>query len=203
MSQFHKYLGVVLFLPFIGWVITGIFFFVKPGYQDAYNRLIVTTYPLKSQYQIISQPDWQEVRLLKTILGEHLLARSGDVWRHYNPRTLEEVNIPEERQVRLIVEDAIKNNLKRYGKIISVERLKVVTENQVKITLDWSQLKLHQTGKDTEFINQMYKIHYLQWSGIEGVDRIMGVIGLMAVLLLTLLGLRMSISRRKTNNRKK
>jgi uncharacterized iron-regulated membrane protein len=58
-------------------------------------------------------------------------------------------------------------------------------------------MSLYQQGKDTDFINQMYKIHYLQWTGIKSIDKVLGIIGLILVLLLAFLGLRMSIAYKK------
>ena len=43
----------------------------------------------------------------------------------------------------------------------------------------------------------MYKIHYLQWTGIKSIDKVLGIIGLVLVLLLAFLGLRMSIAYKK------
>jgi hypothetical protein len=49
-------------------------------------------------------------------------------------------------------------------------------------------MSLQQRGKDTDRIDLLYKIHYLQWTGVKSVDRVVGFVGLMFVLTLTTLG---------------
>ena len=35
----HRIIGIALLLPFFGWAITGMVFFIKPGYAGAYEIL--------------------------------------------------------------------------------------------------------------------------------------------------------------------
>lgn len=199
MKKWHKYLGWLMVLPFVAWAITGVFFFIKPGYQDAYASLTVKQYPLQQSYYLAGNPNWQEVRLLRSILGDHLLVKANDKWRQLDPHSLQPVNKPTETQVRNLVNDAISSNPERYGEIATIEGTQITTNTGVRINLNWQQMSLYQQGADTDFINQMYKIHYLQWTGIKAIDKVLGIVGLGLVLLLAGLGVWLSLSQRNRN----
>ena len=85
----HRITGLLMLLPLTGWAITGAVFFLKPGYAGAYDLLQVKTYSLEPDISMQADPSWLEVRLLKTILGEHLLARTSKGWLHLDPLSLQ------------------------------------------------------------------------------------------------------------------
>lgn len=199
MRKFHKILGLTLLLPFLGWAVTGVFFFIKPGYSEAYQSLSVKTYPFETPLPALKPNDnWQQVKWLKTTLGLHLMVKQANGWMHLNPSTLEPISSPSNEAVRRLIEDAILDKQERYGKLISLEGDKAITSTGAQITFNWSQMSLRQRAKDTDFIDRMYKIHYLQWTGIESIDKVLGIVGLGAVLILAVLGLRMAFPRRRT-----
>ncbi|MBV1909425.1 MAG: hypothetical protein KUG78_08885 [Kangiellaceae bacterium] len=193
MKKIHKKLGLILLLPFVCWTVTGVFFFIKPGYQQAYQSLAIKSYPLDTAIGIPDDSSWNEVRLINTILGTHLLVRTGDNWQQLDPKSLRQRAVPNESEVRQLVADAISEDKSRYGEIEFVSNTEVKTSNNIEINLNWSQLQLSQKGPDTNFINLMYKIHYLQWTGIAAFDKFLGIIGLALVLILSLLGTRMAL----------
>ncbi|TQV87290.1 PepSY domain-containing protein [Aliikangiella coralliicola] len=199
MKKIHQYLGLLMLLPFLAWAVTGVFFFVKPGYKQAYEKLSIQTYSLAQLPEVATEPGWQEMRWVRSILGLHLLVRESDKWHHIDPQTMQVNDTPTMRQVRRLVDDAVQMNPQRYGNIQTIEDLKVTMDTGVVINLNWSQLKFYQKGPDTHFINRMYKIHYLQWTGIETIDRVLGIIGLTVVVILALLGTLMTFRRRVKN----
>src|SRR2546426_4265817 len=97
----HRVTGLVMLLPMIGWAVTGAFFFLKPGYSGAYELLQVRTYPLDATMTLQPDPSWLEVRVEKTILGEHLLARTSKGWIHIDPRTFEPKPDPSADETRM------------------------------------------------------------------------------------------------------
>ena len=197
MKKLHKYLGFIMVLPFIAWAVTGVYFFIKPGYKSAYESLPIQTYAITDTIELKGNEAWLETRVIKSILGTHLLVKTDDGWQHRDLNTLNIIETPTQKQIEILLNDAIKHNPLRYGNIASIEGLKVVTDTDVRISLNWNNMSLYQQGKDTDFINQMYKIHYLQWTGIKSIDKVLGIIGLILVLLLAFLGVRMSIAYKK------
>lgn len=176
-----------MLLPFAGWAVTGAIFFIKPGYGGAYEALAIKTYPMETAVTLPPNPAWLEARYLKTVLGEHLLVRTSSGWKHLDPKTLAERPAPGESELRALLSDAFTANPSRYGHVARVEGASVTTDTGVHVTLSWTRLALAQRGADTDRIDGIYKIHYLQWTGIAAVDKVLGAVGL--VLILTLSGL--------------
>ncbi len=194
--KFHRVIGIILLLPFFGWAITGLIFFLKPGYKDAYEMLAPKTYPLEQKYTLAPDPAWLEVRYLRTVLGEHLLVRTSAGWSNLNPQTMQPQAMPSDDKIKLLLQDAFTAHPQRYGNIVSITDNTIKTDTGVEITLDWKRLSLQQKGKDTDRIDWLYRIHYLQWTGISSIDKPLGLMGIFLVLILTMLGIRLAFTLR-------
>lgn len=184
-----------MLLPFVGWAITGMTFFIKPGYRGAYEMLAVKTYPLAADMSAKPQPGWREVRYLKTILGTHMLVRTDTGWVHLDPATLQPAGAPAEADVRRLLADAFTSNPERYGRVVSIANGTARTDTGIEIAFDWNRLTLQQHGPDTDRIDLLYRVHYLQWTGQKSLDKALGLAGL--VLLVTLTGLGATLAFRK------
>jgi len=198
MKKLHKYLGFIMVLPFLAWAVTGVYFFIKPGYKAAYESLPIKTYAITDTIELKGNKAWLETRIIKSILGTHLLIKNDKGWQHRDFNTLNIIETPTKKQIETLLNDATKHNPLRYGNITSIDGLNIITDTDVRISLNWNNMSLYQQGKDTDFINNMYKIHYLQWTGIDSIDKVLGIIGLILVLLLAFLGIRMSIGYKKS-----
>ena len=197
--QIHKVIGLFLVLPMIGWIFTGLIFFIKPGYQAAYDQLSVKTYPLEKSFVIPANKKWKEIRLLKTILGYHLLVKTDNGFEHLDPISLQPKALPHVEEINLLLHDSFLNNSDRYGYVITNDGLKANTSKEIEVTLNWQQLTLRQKGQDTRLINALYKIHYLQWSPFEYINQLLGIVGLLMLMTLTTFGIKLYISGRKIN----
>jgi len=199
----HRVLGLILLLPICGWAVTGFVFFIKPGYKAAYSPLRVREYPLEGAAILQARPGWLEVRALRTVLGDHLLVRTEDGWAQLDPGTLRPRELPDDDELHRLVQDAIEPDRARYGEIASIFRheggarsASVTTTTGVRIDLDWTTLALNQSGRDTRRIDALYRIHYLQWTGVPLLDRALGVVGLASLVGLAALGLRLALPSR-------
>jgi uncharacterized iron-regulated membrane protein len=191
----HRVIGIILLIPFVGWAITGLVFFIKPGYTGAYEVLTPKFYPINKQLLIGDDPNWLEVRYLRTILGDHLLVRTDSGWMNLNPDDKRPRAAATDDETRRLVQDAFSMNPKRYGQIVSVSGNTVTTDTGVVVTIDWNRMSLQQTGSDTKWIDSLYRIHYLQWTGVRSIDRVVGLTGITLVLILTGLGARLAFRR--------
>lgn len=189
--RLHRLAGLVLLLPMLGWAGTGAIFFLKPGYDDAYSSLTVKTYPLEAPLAVKAPADWLEVRYLRTVLGPHLLARTATGWSQFDPVTLAPRPAPGEPDLRALLSEAIDANPVRYGSIVSIEGTSATTSTGAAVTLDWNRLSISQRGRDTDRIDWFYKVHYLQWTGIDMIDDVLGLTGLVLIVGLSLLGARL------------
>lgn len=176
--------------PLVLWGLTGIIFLLKPGYEGAYQKLTPKLYTLQQTLNVASAPEWQEVRVLRTILGDHLLVNLQGQWKQLDPVTLDERDAPSESNIKALVSDAISIDAKRYGEIESIEAGVVVTNTGVEISLDWPTMTLRQKGLDTRIIGALYKVHYLQWLGVPWLNKILGALGIVLLLCLSALGYR-------------
>jgi uncharacterized iron-regulated membrane protein len=196
--RWHRVFGLLMLLPLTGWALTGAVFFLKPGYAAAYQQLAVRTYELKGGQAIAPEPAWLEVRLLRTILGTHLLVRKTAGWSQLDPDTLAPRAEPTEEQIRELISDAISVEKSRYGEVVTANRDgEVITSTGVRISLDWQRLSLSQRGPDTNRIDFLYRIHYLQWTGFAVIDRVLGGAGIVLVLALAWFGARLLLVRQR------
>lgn len=172
-------------LPFIGWAVTGMIFFIKPGYGDAYAPLAVKTYALED-WQPQAKPEWLEMRAMRTVLGKHLLVKTAAGALHLNEAG-EPWAMPDEAVLTRLVEDAVAGK-ERYGAVLRVEDGTAHTETGCRISINWQGLSLYQKGLDTDRIDMIYNIHYLRWTGNKAIDQVLGGLGLTLLILMTITG---------------
>lgn len=195
--KLHKIIGLILVLPMLGWTMTGIIFFIKPGYQGAYEQLSVKTYPLSDSIVVQPNNEWQEIKLVTSILGDHLLVKANGKTEHLDPASLLPKPVPSEAEFKTLLLDAFTDNSERYGDVIKLDGLSAQTNTGVEIKLDWNNLRLSQKGQDTHLINLLYKVHYLQWTPSKNFNQFLGILGLILLALLTALGVRIYLRNRR------
>ncbi|PWT89210.1 MAG: hypothetical protein C5B55_11760 [Blastocatellia bacterium] len=195
IRKLHRLIGLALSIPFLCWAVTGLVFFIKPGYASAYEQLTPKTYPLTESLSLTPDPAWNEIRLVRTVLGDHLLVRTKEGWLHLDPKTRVAKPKPNDSEIRVLLKDAFSANPSRYGDIASINGDTVKTTTGVQVRLDWSTLSLQQMGPDTERIDRLYRVHYLQWTGVKNVDKVVGFVGLTCVMALTVLGVVLAFKR--------
>lgn len=172
----------------LGWTFTGIIFLTKPGYEGAYHQLAIKKYPIDSPVNISSDKSWDEIKLVKSILGLHILVKEEGNSKNIDPDNLQVAKLPSEDKIIKLVTDAIEGNTERYGKIESIDGLTLFTNTGIEITLNWNTLSLSQHGNDRRVIETLYKIHYLQWTGWDIPNRFMGIAGLFSLAMLSIFG---------------
>ena len=195
--KLHTVAGLALLLPFLAWIVTAMIFYIKPGYEGAYEFLQPRTYPISAGLSVPADSSWREIRCLRTILGEHLLVRSTGGWMQLDRATRSPRPSATPEEFRTLVSDAISQNPARYGQVSTISGDTAITTTGIVITLDWSRLSLSQRGPDTDRIDLLYRIHYLQWTGIRALDKILGPLGLALVFALSLLGVRLALQQRR------
>jgi hypothetical protein len=92
-----------------------------------------------------------------------------------------------------LIADAFTANPARYGRILSLDGSVATTDTGAVITFDWNRLSLQQRGRDTDRIDLLYKVHYLQWTGQKTIDKVLGLAGLTLLIALTALGARLAL----------
>lgn len=195
-QKIHAYLGLFLLAPLLAWSITGAIFLLKPNWGSAYERISIKTYPMHDRITITPDAQWQEFRLLNSILGHHLLVKQEGVWRQLDITTHQPKSAISTDEEQLLLNDAISVNPDRYGVIEKRSETTFITTTGVELNLNWADLSISQKGKDTKLINMLYKIHYLQWLAIKPLNVTLGALGLVGLVLLTALGVTSYIQRK-------
>ena len=196
-TKTHRIVAVTVAIPILLWSLTGIVFLTKPGYGAAYETLLPKTHTMPAALSVEPKAHWNEVRLFRTILGDHLMVRQGQSWQHLDPATGKKKPSPSEEDITLLVGDAISATLDRYGRIIAFNSGSITTDTGIEITLDWNRMRLSQQGRDTRLIDLLYKIHYLQWLGKKKPDKILGILGLFLLIVLFGTGLGLLLGKKE------
>ena len=194
-SKIHRLLGLVMLLPLLAWAITGVIFLTKPGYEGAYEKLFIKTYDIESDLDVSPHKGWEEIKFIKSVIGLHFLVKTNGSFKQYDLKTLSPSEAPTELQVKQLISDAIQVNTERYGVIDRVEGFKAYTSTGILIQLDWDEMTLSQRGMDRKVIETLYEIHYLQWTKWDGVNFVLGVVGLFCLVSLTIIGFGLYISK--------
>lgn len=189
--RLHRSVGILLLSPLVAWSLTGLVFLIQPGYGAAYEFLQVRTYPLASTLQIPHNPQWQEVRVLRTVLGTHLLVKTEAANLHLDASNGQPFAAISDAQAIHLVNDAVSINPARYGEILTLENGLFRSSTGIEISLNWDTLSLQQYGRDTLWIDRLYKLHYLQWTGIKPLDKLLGVLGLFLLIVASITGAMM------------
>src|SRR4029079_9972507 len=105
-----------------------------------------------------TQSGWREARIVRTILGTHVLARTDQGWRNLDAATLQPAPVPPHDQLLRLLEDAFTANPGRYGRVTRIVDRDARTSTGVDVTLDWDRLTLQQRGRDTARIDALYRI---------------------------------------------
>ena len=132
----------------VGWGLTGLLFLVKPGYDGAYEVITTKTYPLEQKLNIAPSENWEEVRVIKSVLGNHLLVTVEGKTNQWVFNTLKQTPMPSVTEIAHLVEDAIADKKDRYGSVLAVDGTTVHITTGIQVTVNWDELKLDQIGSD-------------------------------------------------------
>jgi hypothetical protein len=198
--RLHRWLAIILLFPLVAWSGTGLLFHVKPGWARAYDMLSAErplatagVASIETVAATFSTPI-ERVELFGTALGPmYRITTHGGVElvdaagaRRRSPLTADDA--------RELAADAVAHSRQRelYGAIgnATVEGNTVhVGFAHATVDVDRASGKLTQRGTDTDRIDWLYRIHYLQWSGNPDVDRVIPVVGLGLIWIVAFAGL--------------
>jgi hypothetical protein len=197
LNRRHRLIGIILLLPFLAWSATGVFFLVRPGFAEAYERIPVRRYALPQTMPVAPQEGWRELRYFRSVLGDHLIVQTEDGWQHRHAETGQSWSLPNEDDLTRLLQDAFAFNPDRYGRIVAVDGSRARTDTGVSINIAWDTLAISQNGRDSRWIDRIYSIHYLEWTGFYWTDRILGLGGLALLIYMTYTGALMAFGRQR------
>ena len=198
----HRWLAIVLVIPLVLWSITGLLFHLKPGWSRAYDMLDPER-PAQVHIDKLVLPDGAtRVEVFSTAIGP--LARvttpKGDELYDAGTGT-KRSPLPIDAAQALAV-DAIGRShfASAYGTATRV------TSTETTVTLELADGpvveagrndgRLSQRGPDTDRIDWLYRIHYLQLTGNKTFDKILALAGLLLIWLVLIPGVVLFVRRR-------
>jgi len=203
LRRCHRILGAVLVLPLLVWTATGLLFLVKPGWRGAYEPLqalredpvdlgeVVPLALVAGEAGAVSR-----VELASTALGPlYRLSGPGLDARLVDARTGAVLSpLAPEAGATIAADAAARAQASaRYGAVVDAredgDAIAVSFEGGALVRVGRTDLSLSQSGPDTALIDALYRIHYLQWTGVAAVDRSLVLAAIAGTWALAALGL--------------
>lgn len=200
-SRVHRYLALVLVVPLVVWSVTGLLFHLKPGWSRAYDMLdaerpLETTQVTPLANVAAMFPDGiQRIELFGSAIGPLYRVTTAKGSALIDATTGAKRSPLTESDVRTLALDAVSHSRVKeaYGEIAKTD----VRDDVVKLTFSKGPIvevsrddaRISQHGSDTERIDWLYRIHYLQWTGKKTLDRVLAIIGLALIWLVMIPGL--------------
>jgi hypothetical protein len=155
----HRWCAIVLVALLVVWSVSGLLFHLKPGWDRAYDML---------------SADRGKIETLDTAVGP-LTRASGKLATTLSVEDAEK-----------IARDALQRSSHRgaYGAVTRVtsDATSVTLEcEHARVRIDRASARISQRGADTERIDWLYRIHYLQWTGNATLDKVLAFSGLMLI----------------------
>ena len=195
-ARVHRWLSVVLVVPLAVWSITGLVFHLKPGWARAYDQLAIERPTTLHPASLAPPPaDVQSLELFDTVLGPLYRidgARLVDA-RTGQPRVLS----PDD--ARALAADAVARSPHAYGAAGAVTSddatVHIAYGSGVRVDVSRADARISQRGSDTDRIDWLYRLHYLQWTGNRTLDRVIAVAGLVLIWMVFVPGLVLFVRR--------
>jgi hypothetical protein len=189
-------------LPFALWATTGLLFHLKPGWDRAYERLSIESQEPTLDAAVLidvmsilgNGAPATRVELFGSVLGPlYRISRAGgtSLVDGQNGSLISPLSRAEGLR---LVDNAVARSPHRdaYGERIAVKfeskQLRVRFKGGRTVSLNRNSGELAQKGSDTDVIDWLYRIHYMQWTGQVWADRILSTTSIVGVWLVTMLG---------------
>ena len=202
--RIHRWLAIVLVIPLVVWSITGLLFHLKPGWSRAYDILEPerpAAIHLDKLASVLADQAVTHVEVFQTAIGplaRVTLPKGDELWDADTGTKRSPLPID---AAQALAVDAIARSPhgSSYGAISKVTS----TETSVRVELDGAVVevgrndaRISQRGADTDRIDWLYRIHYLQWTGNKTLDKMLALFGLILIWLVLIPGVVLFVRRR-------
>ena len=162
----HRWCAIVLVALLVVWSVSGLLFHLKPGWDRAYDMLSV---------------DRAKTETLETAIGP-LTRSKGKLAAPLSVGDAEK-----------LARDALDRSAYRaaYGEVrrVTSDDASVTLEcEHARVRIDRGSARVSQRGADTERIDWLYRLHYLQWTGNATLDKVLAFAGLLLIWIVMIPG---------------
>ncbi len=209
-ARAHRWLALGLVIPLLVWSVTGLVFHLKPGWARAYDQLDEARpgpLDLAAVTAIASLPGpatgWtaSRVELFDSALGPLYRVTILDGSALYDARTGARRSPLAVADARSLAVDAVARSEHHaaYGDPVEVREapaeFRIQFSGGAVVRIGRDDGRLTQRGADTERIDWLYRLHYLQWTGNRAIDRVIAGAGLGLIWLAAVPGLVLAARR--------
>lgn len=196
-ARVHRWLAIVLVGPLVVWSITGLLFHLKPGWDRAYDQLSAergdaglhpgAVASLATIEAAVGAAKITRLELFDSVLGPLYRVTTSTGEQLFDAATARQRSPLSVEDSRAIAIDAVARSTHRaaYGEPVDAkatdDTVRVYFAGGPTVEVDRHAARMSQRGADTDRIDWLYRIHYLQWTGKRGLDRVLGVAGLILI----------------------
>jgi hypothetical protein len=201
----HRWLAIVLVSLLVVWSVTGLLFHIKPGWDRAYDQLSVERRESLriaelTGLQSLGGESISRVELFDTAIGPLYRVRTATGTQLFDAKT-GRLRVLTAEEARVLALDAVSRSSHRdaYGAVtdvsVAVTTARVTFAGGPVVELGLHDARASQRGADTDRIDWLYRIHYLQFTGNRSVDRVLAVAGLALIWAVMIPGLVLFVRR--------
>jgi uncharacterized iron-regulated membrane protein len=209
-ARIHRWLAIVLVVMLVAWSVTGLLFHIKPGWQRAYDMLSgeqrdaplpSDVIPFATLQQAAPGAQLLRVELFQTVLGPLYRVRTAKSTRLVDARSGAARSPLDASSAQALAVDAVSRSAQRasYGQPsgaeISEHSVRVRFSGGPSVEVGRDDARLSQRGADTDRIDWLYRIHYLQWTGNPTFDRLLPLAGLALIWAVMIPGIVLFVQR--------
>lgn len=189
----HRWLALALIAPLVVWSLTGLLFHLKPGWGRAYDLPSIeradalAVARLVPPAQLVVDGEITHVELFTTALGPLYRVTTARGPALYDATTGARRSPLSADDAAALIRDAVARSphAAAYGATIAppavAERAVTLAYASAVVELGRDDGALQQRGADTDRIDWLYRLHYLQWTGQRTLDRALGIVGLVVI----------------------
>ena len=209
-ARAHRWLAMGLVIPLLVWSVTGLVFHLKPGWARAYDQLdearpgpldLAAVTAIASLPRPGPGPATSRLELFDSVLGPLYRVTTLDGGALYDGRTGARRSPLTVADARALAVDAVVRSEHHAAYGAPVDARETAAEVRIQfaggavVRVGRDDGRLTQRGADTDRIDWLYRLHYLQWTGNRAIDRMIALAGLVLIWLAAVPGLVLAARR--------
>lgn len=204
-AKAHRWLAIVLVVLLVVWSVTGLLFHLKPGWARAYDMLAAERGGPMQPSKLVALSsvgdDIIGLEVIDTALGPLFRVATSQGSSLIDATTGAKKSPLSLADARTLVADAItrSSHASAYGAFESADlrdaEVVLAYSGGQTIEVRRDDARISQRGGDTDRIDWLYRIHYLQWTGNKTFDRAFAIGGLALIWAVVLPGLVLFVRR--------
>jgi len=210
-ARVHRWLAIVLVVLLAVWSVTGLLFHLKPGWDRAYDQLsaerrgstlrVDAIVSLGSIRASLGDESITRLELFDTALGSLYRVTTANGTELLDATTARRRSPLDVVDARSLAIDAVARSTHRhdYGDVADVslgdEVAQVRFVSGPIVEVGRRDAVMSQRGPDTDRIDWLYRIHYLQWTGNRTFDRAFAMLGLALIWAVMIPGIVLFVRR--------